>query len=171
MTKSLVMTIIGPDRPGLVEALSDIITNHGGSWLESRMAQLAGHFTGVLRIECPENQAAALLTALRGGAVTGLEVNVFEEAPTDPSVSRILTFDVVGNDRPGIIKQLSTAIVQCGGNVEELESNLESAPMSGHSVFHATGTVRVESAFQDSDLIKGLENLGDDLSVSVNERD
>ena len=167
MSKSLVMTIIGPDRPGLVEALSDTIAQHGGNWLESRMAQLAGHFTGILRIDCPEDKAAGLLNALRGGAVSGLEVHVFEEASADPGLTRCLRFDVVGNDRPGIIKQVSAAISQCGGNVEELESDLESAPMSGHPVFHATGKVCVGPDFDEATLIEALENLGQDLSVSV----
>lgn len=170
MPKSLVMTIIGPDQPGLVEALSNIIAQHEGSWLESRMAQLAGHFTGILRIECPEDKTSALLSALRGGAVSGLEVHVFEEATADTSKTRILTFDVVGNDRPGIIKQLSSAIAQSGGNVEELESNLESAPMSGHPVFHAKGRIRVSEDFDERKITAALENLGDDLSVSVAER-
>lgn len=161
------MTIIGPDRPGLVEALSDTIAQHDGNWLESRMAQLAGHFTGILRIECPEEKAGDLLAALRGGAVSGLEVHVFEEASADTSTSRILIFDVVGNDRTGIVKQLSSAIAQCGGNVEELESNLESAAMAGHPVFHATGRIRVAEDFDERTLISALESLGDDLSVSV----
>lgn len=167
MTKSLVMTIIGPDRPGLVESLSATIAEHGGNWLESRMAQLAGHFAGILRIECPEEQAAALLAALRGGAVSGVEVQVREEAASGGSRTRCIRFDVVGNDRPGIIRKLSAVIAQSGGNVEELESRLESAPMTGHAVFHATGVVCVEEEFDETQLITALESLGDDLSVSL----
>lgn len=167
MAQSLVMTIIGPDRPGLVEELSNTIARHEGSWLESRMAQLAGHFAGILRIECPQEKTADLLAALRSDAVSGLEIHVFEEASTPQSSSRILFFDVIGNDRAGIVKQLSSAIAQCGGNVEELESNLESAAMAGHPVFHATGRIRVEENFDEDALITALESLGDDLSVSV----
>src|SRR4051812_3506563 len=40
----LVMTIIGPDRPGLVELLASLVAEHGGNWLESRMSHLAGQF-------------------------------------------------------------------------------------------------------------------------------
>ena len=167
MKKALVMTIIGPDRPGLIESLSATIAEHEGNWLESRMAQLAGHFTGILRIECPEEKTAALLADLRGGAVSGLEVQVREESDTGKSLTRCLRFDVIGNDRPGIIRQLSSAIAGSGGNVEELESRLESAAMAGHSVFHATGKVCVEHDFDEATLIEALESLGDDLSVSV----
>ena len=50
----LVLTLIGSDRPGLVEAVAEVIAGHGGNWLESRMAHLAGKFAGILRVEIPE---------------------------------------------------------------------------------------------------------------------
>lgn len=167
MPKSLVMTILGPDRPGLVESLSATIADHGGNWLESRMAQLAGHFTGILRVECPEGQAEALLEALRHLGASGLTVQAVEETARGTSRDRCLRFDVMGNDRPGIIKQLAAAIAAAGGNVEELNSDLESAPMAGHPVFHATGTACVGPDFDESTLVTALENLGPDLSVTV----
>jgi glycine cleavage system regulatory protein len=168
MSTSLVMTILGPDRPGLVEALSATIADHDGSWLESRMAQMAGHFTGILRVECPADQAESLLNALRNLGTSGLTVHAVEETVPSTSRDRCLRFDVMGNDRPGIIKQLAAAIAEAGGNVEELNSDLESAPMAGHPVFHATGTACVSADFDEQTLVNALENLGADLSVSVN---
>ncbi|HPG28427.1 MAG TPA: ACT domain-containing protein, partial [Myxococcota bacterium] len=50
MARALVLTVIGEDRPGLVEDLSGLIASHDGSWDESRMARLAGHFAGVVQI-------------------------------------------------------------------------------------------------------------------------
>ncbi len=163
--RSLVMTVIGPDRPGLVEELSNIIVDHNGNWLESRMSHLAGHFAGLLRVECPADRSDALLNALQ--KLPGLSVDAAEELDHDPDKSKMLRFDVVGNDRPGIVQQLSSAIVSSGGNVEELISNLESAPHAGHSVFHATGSVAVAPDFDESQLVNALEALGPDLSVSL----
>jgi len=74
---------------------------------------------------------------------------------------------VVGNDRPGIIRSLSAAIAGVGGNVEDLSTALESAPMSGHSIFHATGVVSLAANGDPAALIAAIENLGTDLSVSV----
>ena len=76
MPTSLVLTVLGEDRPGLVEALSHIIAAHEGNWLESRMAHLAGQFAGILRASVPEGNATALLTALQGLAEHGLQVVV-----------------------------------------------------------------------------------------------
>jgi len=64
VASSFVLTIIGPDKPGLVERLSDTVTEHGGNWLESRMAHLGGQFAGILRVSVPESQANDLRAAL-----------------------------------------------------------------------------------------------------------
>ena len=78
MARALVLTVIGKDRPGLVEALADFIAKHEGHWDESRMARLAGHFAGVVQIHLPENQAEGFMTALPTLADRGLSVSVVD---------------------------------------------------------------------------------------------
>ena len=163
--RNLVMTVIGPDRPGLVEELSATVAGHNGNWLESRMSHLSGHFAGLLRVECPEEHCEDLLATLRG--LENLNVSVSTELVKETNRQRIIAFDVVGNDRPGIVQELSSAIVRAGGNVEELMSNLESAPHAGHPVFRATGSVAVEADFDEGGLVTALEALGPDLAVSL----
>ncbi len=163
--RNLVMTVIGPDRPGLVEELSATVARHNGNWLESRMSHLSGHFAGLLRVECPESSCEALLATLQG--LENLTVSVSPELAEKTNRPRIIAFDVVGNDRPGIVQELSSAIVRAGGNVEELVSNLESAPHAGHAVFRASGSVAVEAEFDESGLVTALEALGPDLAVSL----
>src|SRR5437763_7271889 len=79
----LVLTLIGPARPGLVEAVAGIIAAHGGNWLESRMTELAGKFAGILRAEVPADQTAQVLMALGALETRGLKV-VVETAPRAP---------------------------------------------------------------------------------------
>ena len=50
MRTSLVLTIIGDDRPGIVEQLAEEVLDAGANWEESRMARLAGKFAGLLRV-------------------------------------------------------------------------------------------------------------------------
>jgi len=164
---SLVMTVIGPDRPGLVEELSATVAAHHGNWLESRMSRLAGHFAGLLRVECPEEESTRLLEALQ--SLRDLSVSISREITTECERPRKISFEVVGNDRPGIVQELSSAIVRAGGNVEELVSDLESAPHAGHQVFRATGSVAVATDFDDTGLVTALEALGPDLAVSLEE--
>ena len=69
----LVMTIIGPDRTGLVESVARVVAEHGGNWLESRMCRLGGEFAGLLRIEIPAEKKSPLLAALQELQKDGLQ--------------------------------------------------------------------------------------------------
>src|SRR6266849_3681952 len=101
---SLVLTVLGEDRPGLVESLAYLIATHEGNWLESRMAHLAGQFAGILRASVPDANAAVLINALQGLAAHGLQVVVAHSTTDAPARdSRWLTLDLVGHDHLGII--------------------------------------------------------------------
>lgn len=167
MHVSIVMTVLAADRPGLVSSLSEAIAARGGSWQESRMARLAGQFAGILRVECPADQADDLLDSLAALESQGISVQARREEAAPAAPRETVSLDVVGNDRPGIIRALSAAIAATGGNVEDLSTSLESAPMSGHPIFHAKGVVALAPDGDASDLISAIENLGPDLSVSI----
>ena len=139
MPTSLVLTVLGEDRPGLVESLASIIAHHEGNWLESRMAQLAGQFAGILRASVPDARAAALINALQGLAVYGLHIAVARSAADEPAPDcRWLTLNLVGNDHLGIIRDLARTLAQCGINIEELQTECTSAPMTGGMLFKTT---------------------------------
>ncbi len=161
------MTVLGPDRPGLVRALSDTVASHGGNWLESRMSRLAGQFAGIVRVECHAANAERLVTALEALGAEGLTVQAVREESPAPEDRRTLTVEVIGNDRPGIVRELAAAIANAGGNVEELVTGLESAPMSGHPMFRARGIISIPEASDETELIAAIEGLGGDLSVDL----
>lgn len=166
----VIMTVLGADRPGLVSSLADTVSKHGGNWLESRMARLAGQFAGIVRIECPESAVDALLAELHtppSPGSPGLSVQAVREAVDEPAKRRTLVVDVMGNDRPGIVRELTAAIAEAGGNVEELTTGLESAPMSGHPMFRARGVVSIPENAEPSALTGAIEKLGGDLTVDV----
>ena len=169
--QSFVMTLLGADRPGLVEKLASMVAEHGGNWLESRMARLGGQFAGILRIECDPARAGELMDALRELPDENLRIELAEsgapEAEETPKGQACLAIDVVGNDRPGIVRRIAAAIAGAGANIEELDTCLESAPMAGHPLFHLTGSVSLAPEVDAGALVEAVEHLGDDLSVSV----
>jgi len=163
----LVMTVLGNDRPGLVSSLADTVAGHGGSWLESRMARLAGQFAGIARIECPAETVDALIAELHTAGPAGLTVVAVREEVVEPAARRTLVVDVVGNDRPGIVQELAAAVARAGGNIEELTTGLESAPMSGHPMFRAHGVVSIPEDTETEVLTAAIECLGGDLTVDI----
>lgn len=167
MQSYLIMTLLGRDRPGLVSSLADTVTRHGGNWLESRMARMAGQFAGIVRIECPSANVDELLREIQSPGIPGLTVHAAREAVEAPVTRRTLVVDVMGNDRPGIVRELTTAIANAGGNVEELTTGLESAPMSGHPMFRARGVISIPENAESSILTDAIESLGGDLTVDI----
>lgn len=165
MNSYLVMTVLGSDRPGLVRSLADTVASHGGNWLESRMARLAGQFAGIVRIECPTTAVEALVRDLQATETSGLTVLAVREDAAERPTHQTITVDVVGNDRPGIVRELTAAVAQAGGNIEELTTGLESAPMSGHSMFRAHGVVAVAEEADLEALIAAIQHLDGDLTV------
>jgi glycine cleavage system regulatory protein len=166
---SLVLTLLGPDRPGLVEAVADVIAANGGNWLESRMAHLAGKFAGVLRAEVPAEKVDGVVQALGRLESRGLKiVTEVAGAAAEPAADqRAMNLELVGLDRPGIVREISQLLAQQGVNVEELTTDRSSAPMSGEMLFHARARVHIPSSLDLARLRGGLERLANDLVVEI----
>jgi glycine cleavage system regulatory protein len=165
---SLVLTILGPDRPGLVERLSSVITEHSGNWVESRMAHLAGQFAGILRVELPAERVEAFRHSCVELERDGLRCLLGSEKLSDrPEQLRILKLELVGQDRPGIVREISQALAKHGVNVEELDTGIESAPMSAEMLFFARARLAVPERISIEQLRSVLEPIGNDLMVDV----
>lgn len=169
MASSLVLIVIGPDRPGLVDALSTTVAAHGANWLESRMAHLAGRFAGLLRVSVPDARSAELHVALHALEQEGLRVLVETgEVPEPDPDDRALALELVGLDRPGIIRDVSRALALRGVNVEELDTRCESAAMSGETLFRAAAQLRVPATTSLEELRATLEKIAGELMVDLN---
>ncbi len=168
MQVPLVMTIIGRDRTGLVESLARTVAEHGGNWLESRMCRLGGEFAGILRIHIPDERQASLLKALEALQAQGLTVVVRPDAPPAPvGEPKLTTLEIVGHDRPGIVRQITSALASQGVNVEEFSSECVSAPMSGEALFQARARLRLPATCDLAALRRELETIAADLMVDV----
>ncbi len=168
MQRALVMTVIGQDRPGLVDSVAGLIAGHGGNWLESRMSRLGGQFAGILRVEVPDQQVAPLTAALRALESEGLAVVVYPDQPqAAPPPARLRRLEIVGQDRPGIVRQISHALAGYGVNVEELHTECSSAAMSGETLFKASAKLSLPPNCDVSEVRRRLEKIAEDLIVDI----
>ena len=166
MQLPLVMTVIGADRTGLVEAVARAVASHGGNWLESRMCRLGGEFAGILRVEVPADKKPALLNALQ--KISGLAITVrADETKTSTKSARQTQLEIVGHDRPGIVRDISGALARAGVNVEDFSSEVASAPMSGETLFKATARLQLPERCDLAALKRDLEKIAADLLVDV----
>lgn len=171
MLATLVMTVIGSDRPGLVQMVAARVADHGGNWLESRMCRLGGQFAGILRVEVPSARRDELVNALRTLEVDGLRVIMHAEGALEAigkeGRGTLVTVAIVGNDRPGILRSVSGVFAAHGVNVEELASERVSAPMDGGMLFQARASLLIPPSVKLSTVRADLEKLAADLMVDV----
>jgi glycine cleavage system regulatory protein len=165
---ALTLTLIGPDRPGLVRTLSERIAAVGGNWLESRMARLAGQFAGILLVDIPAGEVDRFIADLHTLEEKGLRATVergLREEP--PAPHRTLLLELVGQDRPGIVREIAQALAGRGVNIEELTTRVVSGSFSGESLFEAQAKLRVPLEVPADDLQDLLEKLANELMVDI----
>ncbi len=168
MRTTLLLTAVGPDKTGLVESLAKRIAAAGGNWEESRLARLGGQFAGIVMVTIDSAQSDKLVASLRELEPTGLQVTARPvAAPTGASTGHRVRLTVTGGDRPGIVRDVSRILAERGVNVEELESSMGSAPMSGESMFVARARLLVPAALELAVLRVALEGLGNELMVDL----
>ncbi len=168
MLENLVMTVIGPDRPGLVQRVAQRVADHGGNWLESRMSHLGGQFAGILRVEVARERADELASAIKGLTAEGLQVVLHREgASAEAAPALEATIELVGQDRPGILRAVSGVFAAHAVNVEELSSERVSAPMGGGTLFQAKATVAVPSREVLAAVRLDLEKIAADLVIDL----
>lgn len=168
MQTPLVLTVVGADRPGLVEKVADLVARHDGNWLESRMCRLGGQFAGIVRIVVADDGQGALTAGLRGLAGQGLKVEVYADAAAVPTQAESLArIELVGQDRPGIVRQVAAALAGHGVNVEDLSTECVSAPMSGETLFKARAKLHVPADCDVAALRRELERVASDLFVDI----
>jgi glycine cleavage system regulatory protein len=168
MLTNLVMTLIGADQPGLVQLVAARVADHGGNWLESRMSRLGGQFAGIVRVEVPADRADQLVRALQQLEADGLRIIVqAEPGPAPKAGGALATLEIVGLDRPGILRGISAALAAHRVNVEELASECVSSPMGGGLLFQARATVLVPEKASLAALRADLEKIAADLMVDL----
>ena len=165
---SLVVTLIGPDRPGMVSALSDTATAHGANWTDSLMANFAGQFAGIVQLDVPAAKSDALAAALRGLESPELRVVVAHaQAGAKGSTTRRLQLDLIGHDRPGIIHSISSQLAQHGVSIDKLQTRIASGAMSGEQMFQMNAQLTVPLDLDDDALRASLEGLANELMVDI----
>jgi len=166
VSKSLVLTVIGKDRPGIVNRLSDVAQRFGANWAGSRMAGLAGQFAGIVHFQVPDEKVEPLATALRALASADLVVVIAEsDGGAPPPAQRLVRLALVGNDRPGIVRDFSGCLARRGVSIEELQTEFESAPMSADPLFKVDALLAVPPELSNDELKRELEGLATEMMV------
>lgn len=162
--KTLVATLIGPDKTGLVKQLATLIKQHHGSWQASAMSELAGYFAGIVEIRVPEEHSESLTHAL--SELPDFQVQLVEGSHQPPQ-GQTLRLTVTANDRLGIVDEVTDILNQLNISVKTLKTDSHPAPITGIMLFEANSTLTLPHGQTLNDLQTRLEALSDDLVVDI----
>ncbi len=167
MIKNLIITLISDDKPGVVETVSKIITEHQGNWLESQLAKLAGKFAGVIRIQLEDSRQKALENALSANNDIHVQIHEDHSAVAAANTTQILSFHATGPDRPGIVREISSTLAQYKINLEKLDTRVSSMPYSGDPMFEAEGQMAVPESIDRHELAERFDQIADSLAMDI----
>jgi len=164
---TLVLTVIGDDRAGLVNAVAEVIARHGGNWERSQMSELAGKFAGIVLVTVPKERAGELIAALEPlHGMLDVTAQVASGDAPDPSTT-LISLDVVGTDRPGIMSDITRVLTEHGVNIESLATATREAPMAGGVLFEASAQLEITPTVDLGALQHALEQLANELMVDL----
>lgn len=167
MTASVILTAVGSDRPGLTRQLAEAVQGAGGNWLESQLARLGGKYVGAVLVEIAEPDLPRLEAAVRAIDPATLSVSMVDAAAGAATEGHRLSLELVGADRPGIVREVTTVLAGLGVNIEELETRAEPGAWSGERLFRAKATLLVPQGTDPDEVSRALEAISGEIMADV----
>ncbi len=161
----IVIGFVVQDRPGIIQKLSNVVNTNGGNWLESSMTTLGGYFSGSALVALPASEREALSQALDG--LEEFSITLLEPIKADDSNRHLMQINILGPDRPGVVKEVANELAARNINILEMETRVRPAPMSGELLFEADACIDIPESTDLAALTQQLNTLGDDLGVDV----
>lgn len=163
----LVLNVAGSDRPGLTKALAAAVLSAGGNWLESHLSRLGGLYVGSVLVELAEGKVEALRAAVAAVDAQGLEVRIAPAGAAGKATGETLEFSLVGQDRPGIVNQVTATVSELGANIETFKTWLSTEAHSGAPLFHMSANLRLPQGLAASGVQAALEAISGEIMVDV----
>jgi glycine cleavage system regulatory protein len=165
MTTRIILTAIGADRPGLTQGLAGAVLSAGGNWLESHLSHLGGQFVGSVLVELDAGKLGALETAVQDVVAGGFHVSIVPAGETRVEPRETLTLDLVGQDRPGIVHEVTAVLARLDVNIEDFASATENGSWSGELLFRARARLTLPAGTPAAAVQDALEAISGDIMV------
>ena len=163
----LVLSVAGVDRPGLTKALAAAVLSAGGNWLESHLSRLGGLYVGSVLVDLADGKVEVLRAAVAAVDAAGLEVRIAPALESKGAMGETLAFTLVGQDRPGIVKQVTATISELGANIETFKTWLSTEAHSGAPLFHMDANLRLQPGLAADKVQDALEAISGEIMVDV----
>jgi glycine cleavage system regulatory protein len=167
--QAMVLTIVGDDQPGLVDAIAKCITDAQGNWLRSSFCQLSGQFAGFIEVMLPQEMHNELVASCH--KLANLKITLVPSADlhsqADKSAQKSAIITVTGNDRRGIVSDITSTLKTFDINITEMATTCESAPNWGNLLFTARVTIAAAPELDLDKVQDAIEEITDDVMVEI----
>ena len=165
MNTQIILTVIGSDRPGLTQTLAHAIAEQGGNWLESHLARLGGKYVGSVLVEVDADRLASLEAAIMAIDASGLRVSLVPAGDPSAKKGERLSFELVGQDRPGIVSEVTAVLAGLDVNIDSFASHTENSAWSGGRLFKAEAQLTLPTALRANQVRDALEAISGEIMV------
>lgn len=163
----MILSVVGSDRPGLTQSLAAAVLSAGGNWLESHLSRLGGLYVGSVLVDLAGGDVEALRAAVQAVDAQGLEVRIAPAVEGASGGSEEVLFSLVGQDRPGIVHQVTAVLSGLGVNIEAFETRVAAEPHSGAPLFHLDARLALPASVSAQDVQSALEAISAEVMVDI----
>ena len=165
MTARVILSVVGSDRPGLTQALADAVMAAGGNWLESHLSRLGGTYVGSVLVALDPARLATLEDRIRAVDASGLRVSIVPAGDTPDALGTPLWVELVGQDRPGIVREVTAVLADLAVNIERFSTSAENSAHSGELLFRMNALVTIPHGKTADDIQAALEAISGEIMV------
>lgn len=168
MTDSVVFVVTGDDRPGVVEALAEVVASHEASWVESEITRVAGKVAGILQVEVAKENADAFTRDMEALSSQGLQIRVDQRSGEDPHLNdRQAALEISGPDKPGIVLQISRILARNGIDIDEFHTQRLETTSGGRRSFRADIRVSIPKHVDSREISRAIDLMSDSLHLEA----
>jgi glycine cleavage system transcriptional repressor len=170
----LVLSALGPDRPGLVAEVTEYLTERGGNVEDSRMAVLGAEFGILLLVSGTADEIAAIQRDVEALAErTGLGIIVRPtKSPEEHRRAEVIPCVVTAEalDQEGIVRSVSRALHAVGVNIVSLETSAYQAPVTGSQLFRMEVRIDVPTSITVGKVRKAMDAVAEAENLDIDVR-
>jgi glycine cleavage system transcriptional repressor len=170
----LVLSALGPDRPGLVHEVTDFLTERGANIEDSRMVVLGAEF-GILILVSGTADVMDRITRDAKSLEERTKFGVIVRPTKSPEEHRraavipcVVTAEAL--DHEGIVRAVALAISRMGINIVSLETTAYNAPITGSPLFRLEATIDLPSGVSLGELRARMDEVARTESLDLTVR-
>jgi len=165
-----VITAIGSDQVGIMDRLAGEVVSLEANIEESRAAILGGEFAVIMLVTGNTGFAKSLGMRLQAtGEAMGLSITVKPTSGPAQPMGLPYVIESLSLDTPGVVHAITSVLKANNINIEDLESGVRAAPLSGSPMFSMRIAFNIKPGASLAALRKELARVASehDLDIEV----